>query len=87
MQGLDTYLEANFHGPNFVQPPPDLINGEEEYKVEEILDSGRHGRGHKVWKCDLKGALDHRGYKGTAEEDIRLYYDGYYFTTHLQRRI
>ena len=26
-----------------------------------------------LWKCDLKGALDHRGYKGTAaEEDIRL---------------
>ena len=34
-----------------------------------------------------RGALDHRGYKGTAEEDIRLYYDGYNFTTHLQRRI
>ena len=29
-------------------PPPDLINGEEEYKVEEILDSRKHGRGRKV---------------------------------------
>ena len=38
-------------------------------------------------KMQPKGALDHRGYKGTTEEDIRLYYDGYYFTTHLQRRI
>ena len=30
---------------------------------------------HQVRKCDLKGALDHRGYKGTAEEvmmDITL---------------
>ena len=33
----------DFHGPNFVQPPPDLINGEEEYEVEEILDARCNG--------------------------------------------
>ena len=32
------YKETSAHGPNFEQPPPDLIEGREEYKVEEILD-------------------------------------------------
>ena len=36
---LTPYKETNMHGPNFIEPPPDLINGEEEYKVEAILDS------------------------------------------------
>ena len=45
---LTPYHETEMHGANFTQPPPDLINGEEEYEVEEILDSRRHGRGRKV---------------------------------------
>ena len=45
---LTPYHETNIHGPNFAQPPPDLIDGEEEYEVEEILDSRKHGRGRKV---------------------------------------
>ena len=45
---LTPYQETNFHGLNFAQPPPDLINGEEEYEVEQILDARRHGRGCKV---------------------------------------
>ena len=45
---LTPYQEMDFHGPNFVQPPPDLISGEEEYEVEQILDSRRHGRGCKI---------------------------------------
>ena len=35
------------HGPNFIEPPPDLIDGEEEYEVEAILDSRKWGRGRK----------------------------------------
>ena len=34
---LTTYKEASEHGPNFIQPPPDLIDGEEEYEVKVIL--------------------------------------------------
>jgi hypothetical protein len=32
------------HGPNFTQPTPELIDGEEEYTVEKILDSRHFGR-------------------------------------------
>ncbi len=28
------YYETQTHGPNFTRPPPDLIDGEEEYEVE-----------------------------------------------------
>ncbi len=33
---LTPYKETALHGPNFTQPPPDLIDGEEEYKAEEV---------------------------------------------------
>jgi hypothetical protein len=45
---LTPYIETDFHGPNYTRPPPDLINDEEEYEVEQVLSSRRHGRGHKV---------------------------------------
>ena len=45
---LTPYHETKFHGPNFTRPPPDLIDGEEEYEVKEILQSQRFGRGCKV---------------------------------------
>ena len=45
---LTPYRETEFHGPNFTKPPPDLIDGEEEYEIEEVLQSRKHGRGHKV---------------------------------------
>jgi hypothetical protein len=32
------------HGPNFTRPTPELIDGEEEYTVEKILDSRHFGR-------------------------------------------
>ena len=34
---LTPYKEDDIHSLNFPQPPPDLINGEEEYEVEQIL--------------------------------------------------
>ena len=45
---LTPYIETDFHGVNFERPPPDLISGEEEYEVEKVLDSRRHGRRRKV---------------------------------------
>ena len=38
------YQETAAHGPNFTRPPPDLIEGEEEYEVEAVVNHRRHGR-------------------------------------------
>jgi hypothetical protein len=45
---LTPYKETELHGPNFTQPPPDLIEGEEEFEVEKILDAQQRGRGRKL---------------------------------------
>jgi hypothetical protein len=45
---LTPYVKTDFHGPNYMRPPPDLIDGEEEYEVESILKSRHYGRGCKV---------------------------------------
>ena len=36
------------HGPNFTQPPLDLIEGEPEYEVEKVLDKKTQGKGCKA---------------------------------------
>ena len=45
---LSPYQETTAHGPNFSRPPPDLINGEEEYKVERVVNHRCHGRARKL---------------------------------------
>ena len=35
---LSPYIETDAHRPNYSRPPPDLIGGEEFYKVEQIWD-------------------------------------------------
>jgi len=37
------YKETTTHGPNFTWPPPDLIEGEEEYEVEAVINHRHHG--------------------------------------------
>jgi transposase InsO family protein len=44
---LSPYRETDTHGPNFLQPPPDLIEGEEEYKVEVIIAHKKRGSGYQ----------------------------------------
>ena len=41
---LTPYKETQQHGPNFLEPPPDIIEGEPEWEVEQILKSRRFGR-------------------------------------------
>jgi hypothetical protein len=40
---LTPYRETEFHGANYDKPPPDLIDGEEEYEVERIVASRHFG--------------------------------------------
>src|SRR6266702_1431775 len=42
------YKETELHGPNFTHPPPDLIEGEQEFEVKKILDAQPRGRGRKM---------------------------------------
>jgi len=44
---LTPYRETDLHRSNYSRPPPDLIDNEEEYEVEKILDSQQFGRTHK----------------------------------------
>ena len=45
---LTLYRETPTHGANYLRPPPDLINGEEEYEVEHVLAKRRIGRRHQL---------------------------------------
>src|SRR5712672_2154973 len=45
---LTSYRETTAYGPNFVRPPPDLIDGEEEYEVEAVLNHRMFGRRRQV---------------------------------------
>jgi hypothetical protein len=45
---LTPYKETIMHGPNFTRPTPELIDGEEEYSVEKILDSWHAGRRRRL---------------------------------------
>ncbi len=45
---LTPYHKTTLHGLNYSRPPPDLVENQEEYEVEKILDSWHFGRRHKL---------------------------------------
>src|SRR6266481_741481 len=45
---LTPYYETTAHGPNFTRPPPDLIDGEEEYEIEQIVAHRQFGRSKRL---------------------------------------
>ena len=45
---ITPYKETAIHGPNYSRPPPDLVDGEEAFEVEQILNLKQMGRGHKT---------------------------------------
>ena len=50
---LMPYRETETHGPNYTTPPPDLVNGQEEFEVEAILTHRKRGAGYQYlvrWK-------------------------------------
>jgi Chromo (CHRromatin Organisation MOdifier) domain len=55
---LSPYKETEEHGENFEEPPPDLIKGETEYEVDQILDmrwSGGKNNRKRQYKVQWKG--------------------------------
>jgi len=49
------YYETEEHGCNFPEPAPDLIEGQPEWEVEEILDS-------RQYRCKLQYLIRWKGY-------------------------
>ena len=43
---LRPYIENKTHGANFPQPPPELLEEEEAYKVKSIIKHRQRGQGH-----------------------------------------
>ena len=41
------YKKMEAYGTPYTQPPPVIEEGEEEYEIESIIDSRRHGRERK----------------------------------------
>jgi transposase InsO family protein len=56
---LHPYKETGFHGPNFTEPPPDLVQGQEEWEVDNVLASRRSGR-----KRTLQYLVRWKGFSG-----------------------
>ena len=46
---ITPYKETELHRPNYTRPPPDLVDGEEEFEVEKIINMKQMGRGRKTY--------------------------------------
>jgi hypothetical protein len=46
---LKHYKENDIYGKNFPEPPPELLDGEEVYDVETILNHRKRGRGYQYF--------------------------------------
>ena len=46
---LRPYIETEAHGNNYPRPPPDLLDGEEVYTVEQILKHRKRGHGYQYY--------------------------------------
>jgi hypothetical protein len=45
---LTPYAETSAYGKPYLRPPPETIDGEEEYEVEDILMHRKTGRNQKL---------------------------------------
>lgn len=52
---LTPYHENDVHGPNFPQPPADVVDGQEEFEVEAII-------AHKRYRGKMKYLVKWKGY-------------------------
>ena len=59
---LTPYKETHEHGAQFQHPPPKLIDNEEEYKVEQIINHQYHGK-----CCQLQYLICWKGYSAADD--------------------
>uniref|UniRef100_A0A0W0F853 Reverse transcriptase-rnase h-integrase n=1 Tax=Moniliophthora roreri TaxID=221103 RepID=A0A0W0F853_MONRR len=62
---LSPYKQTEAHGPSFTEPPPDLIEGFEEYEVEAIV-------GHRPKKRPREFLVSYTGYDSSHNRWIRM---------------
>ena len=65
---LSSYCSTEMHGPSFLNPPPDVIDNEEEYEVEAIL-SHKGPKAHRLYLITWKG---YSSTKNTWEPESNL---------------
>ena len=65
---LSPYHQTEAHGPSFSRPPPDIIDSEEEYKVDHIV-SHKGSPGRRLYLTAWKG---YPSSKNTWEPEINL---------------
>ena len=46
---LKHYKENKTYGQNFPEPPPELVEGEEVYEIETILNHRKRGHGYQYY--------------------------------------
>ncbi|ESK81012.1 hypothetical protein Moror_7600 [Moniliophthora roreri MCA 2997] len=62
---LSPYKQTEAHGPSFTEPPPDLIEGFEEYEVEAVV-------GHRPKKRPQEFLVSYTGYDSSHNRWIRM---------------
>jgi hypothetical protein len=59
---LTPYHETAIHEPNYLEPPPDVVDGEPEWEVEEVIGTRRFGR-----KRELQYQIRWKGYSAAHD--------------------
>ena len=79
---LHPYKETAIHGPNFPEPPPDLVEGQEEWEVDNVLASRRFGRKRTLqylvkWKgfSEAHNSWEPKWNLGNADQLVKEFHD------------
>ena len=79
---LHPYKETAIHGPNFPEPPPDLMGGQEEWEVDNVLASRRFGRNKALqylikWKgfSEAHNSWEPKRNLGNADQLVKEFHD------------
>ena len=79
---LHPYKETELHGPNFPETPPDLIEGHEEWEVDNVLASRRAGKAKTLqylvrWKgfSEAHDSWEPKRNLGNAVERVEEFHD------------
>jgi hypothetical protein len=79
---LHPYKEMEFHGPNFIETPPDLVEGHEEWEVDSVLASRHTGKKKTLqylvrWKgfLEVHSSWEPKGNLNNASLKMKEFHD------------